>query len=193
MKTGVSHDELERELKTALEAYDSGVDWRTDNRSGIPINVDIEVEPRQQYERLPSGKSAIEPDVLFTSDMNRIAFEVKTSKSDLVNWFVQRRDYEFVGMTPVLAIPHKLAYQAAPYQRRTLRPHYVTYDVSTSRWSWHADLGLADIEQYFDGNREVVEIDACPECGAWVSLSGRRFGCAACDWYSQIHELEASL
>jgi hypothetical protein len=186
MKTNprrLRHDEIKRKLERKLNhALNETDGW----------SVDTEVTHKSN---LPSNKSRCRTDVELEFLEHNIAFEVKMSVSDAKNWYTQRIDYDYLGMTPTLVTTLNTAVKLAPHQYRTLGENHIIIDTKDGGWYWKNDVPVPYkyIQLEFESAQAFEFVDQCPECGCWTDSAKSAWSiyCANCDWRVAVDDLKS--
>jgi len=193
MKTQLSHSEIENKLVRKLEKVmqKRGYGNHTEYGAGYADECYVETETTHKSDNLPSGKQQCRVDVEWKTNDCIYAFEVKRGKQDLKRWFTQRRDYNHLGMQPVLVLSKGLCYQIIPHQERTLKPGYVAFDERENIWHWGCSTRPPNLKDTFEVGDMVQYIPECPKCGCcWVDASVAVVHCNNCNWSTTIKGLE---
>jgi len=174
MYGGATHDATQRHLQHRL--------LNCLERSRVPeSDWSLSEEVTHKEGDLPSGKSRCRVDVELDAEASSFAFEVKMSKSDCMNWFTQRRDYSYLGLTPVLVTTLSVAFKLAPHYEETLSESYIILDTRSHDWYWPSIPGDM-FKSQFDPSEPFSPTDNCPECGCWTKAKLPVIRCANCNW-----------
>jgi len=180
-----THRTIQRQLKSKLE--------RCLRYGGFEdADASVSTEVTHEAQDLPSEKSSCRTDVELRLPNETLAFEIKMSKSDCVNWFTQRRDYRYVGLSPVLVVSKKLAFYLAPHHKKTLSGSYVVWDEYESDWFWQHDCVPNGVRSEFSVSDPITFVDECPECGCWTKADYPVIHCANCHWRASDDRLKES-
>jgi len=192
IKTHLSHSEIEDKLVRKLERMmkKRGLGYNGEKRDGYSDESYVETETTHKDDNLPSGKQRCRVDVEWKTTDRVYAFEVKRGKQDLKKWFTQRRDYNHLGMQPVLVLSEELCYQIIPHQEKTLKPGYVAFDERKNAWHWGCSTNPPNVEEEFKIGDTLEYISECPKCGCWVDSSGVVVDCKNCNWSAAIKSLQ---
>lgn len=183
-QTSEDHDTIKHQLARELRSYAR----YHEQVAGLESPPRVEKEVTHHSDSLPSEKSTCRSDIELEVNDTVYAFEVKMSEADLKNWFLQRQDYIFVGLEPVLVLSETLAYEIAPHQEKTLRDSYVVY-TNDKEWWWNAKTEPANIEKVFETDKSVSIVDQCPYCKAWTECRFPVVQCVSCDWSRTVSTL----
>lgn len=203
-RSGLSHrpehddikDALYRRLSRFSKKELEGISYQRSGYQQNPHKSTMVLEKERYidpHHELPSGKSYCRADIHFRVghasfgyDEKFFAFEVKTSRSDAMNWPEQAADYRSAGYRPVLVSTVDVVAELGPGHRLvTDSDHVIAHD---HELYFSVDNPPAPAAELFNGETPFeTPLDHCPDCGFRLEYRADRDGtisqrCKACNF-----------